>query len=97
MDKEGPTVRLIHFTLQEYLSSSPDFFVGGVRSTLAETCLTYLNSLQVMGQEPHPFSNILGSGKTVYALVIFGQYDNHISAKQVPEPTVYWTTVCGVG
>src|SRR5205807_464453 len=26
VDKEGSTVRLIHFTLQEYLSSHPDLF-----------------------------------------------------------------------
>ena len=26
VDKEGSTVRLIHFTLQEYLSSRPDIF-----------------------------------------------------------------------
>jgi len=95
VDKEGPTVRLIHFTLQEYLSSSPDF-VGGVRSTLAETCLTYLNSLQVMGKS-HTLSQIFSDRGKRVPPVIFGQYDNHISAKQVPEPTVYRTTVCGVG
>lgn len=82
MDKKGPTVRLIHFTLQEYLSSSPDF-LGGVCSILAETCLTYLNSLQVMDKS-HTLSQIFevprGSGKMACA-GLFDQYDNHISAK----------------
>ena len=36
------TVRLIHFTLQEYLCTHPDLFER-VHSTMAETCLTYLN------------------------------------------------------
>jgi len=40
-------VRLIHFTLQEYLSTSPDIF-SRPPSTMAEICLTYLNSKEVM-------------------------------------------------
>jgi len=46
VDKEASTVRLIHFTLQEYLSSHPDIF-SGPHSAMAEICLTYLNSKQV--------------------------------------------------
>ncbi|RPA93972.1 hypothetical protein L873DRAFT_1657161, partial [Choiromyces venosus 120613-1] len=46
VDKEASTVRLIHFTLQEYLSAHPDLF-NSPHSTMAETCLTYLNSQQV--------------------------------------------------
>jgi len=46
VDKEASTVRLIHFTLQEYLSSHPDIF-SGPHSAMAEICLTYLNSRQV--------------------------------------------------
>ena len=42
VDKGTSTVRLIHFTLQEYLSTLPDF--DRAHSTIAETCLTYLNS-----------------------------------------------------
>ena len=45
-DKEGSTVRLIHFTLREYLSTHPDIF-GRPHSALAEICLTYLNCPQV--------------------------------------------------
>jgi len=46
VDEEASTVRLIHFTLQDYLSTSPDIF-GSPHSAMAETCLTYLNSEQV--------------------------------------------------
>jgi len=46
VDKEASTVRLIHFTLQGYLSSGPDIF-SRPHSAMAEICLTYLNSQQV--------------------------------------------------
>jgi len=46
VDKEASTVRLIHFTLREYLSTSSDIF-SKPHSKMAEICLTYLNSEQV--------------------------------------------------
>ena len=46
VEKEAATVRLIHFTLQEYLRDHPNLF-GPNHSTMAETCLTYLNFQQV--------------------------------------------------
>jgi len=46
VDKEASTVRLVHFTLQEYLSANPDIF-STPHSPIAEICLTYLNSEQV--------------------------------------------------
>ena len=46
VEKEGSTVRLTHFTLQEYLRAHPELF-GAAHSTMAETCLSYLNSQQV--------------------------------------------------
>ena len=46
VDKEASTVRLIHFTLQEYLRAHPEFF-GTPHATMAETCLSYLNSRQI--------------------------------------------------
>ena len=42
VDREASTVRLIHYTLQEYLYTCPDLF-GPTHSIMAETCLTYLN------------------------------------------------------
>jgi len=47
VDKEGSTVRLIHYTLQEYLTSHRNLFQCP-HSTIAETCLTYLNSQQII-------------------------------------------------
>jgi len=47
VDKEASTLRLIHFTLQEYLRAHPELF-GTAHSTMAETCLSFLNSRQVM-------------------------------------------------
>ena len=41
-DSEASTVRLVHFTLQEYLYTCPDIF-GQTHSIMAKTCLTCLN------------------------------------------------------
>jgi len=46
VDKEASTVRLIHFTLQEYLSAHPDIF-SRPHSAMAEICLSYLSSQHV--------------------------------------------------
>jgi len=53
VEKEGSTVRLIHFTLQEYLRTRPDLF-GAAHSTMGEICLTYLNSQQVKAVSTSP-------------------------------------------
>jgi len=53
VDKEASTVRLIHFTVQEYLCAHPDLF-SQPHSVIAETCLTYLNSPQVKDLSSHP-------------------------------------------
>ena len=42
LEASSSTVRLVHFTLQEYLSSDPTLFYTP-HSTIAEVCLTYLN------------------------------------------------------
>jgi len=47
VDKETSTVRLIHYTLQEYLSQ-PGIFPSA-HQTLGEICLTYLNYNLVRG------------------------------------------------
>ena len=41
-------IRLIHFTLQDYLCTHPDLF-DRAHSTMAETCLTYLNFPHIKG------------------------------------------------
>ena len=53
VDKEASTVRLIHFTVREYLCSHPDLF-SKPHSAIAEACLTYLNSQQVKSLSSHP-------------------------------------------
>ena len=45
VDEEASAVRLIHFTLQDYLSTFDIF--SAPHSKMAEICLTYLNSPQV--------------------------------------------------
>ena len=57
VDKEASTVRLIHFTLQEYLFSHPDIF-SKAHSAMGEICLTYLNSQSVkaLSTDPSPDS-----------------------------------------
>ena len=45
INKEASNVRLIHFSLQEYLRAHPQLF-GTAHSSIAETCLSYLNSQQ---------------------------------------------------
>jgi len=47
VDKEGSIVRLVHFTLREYLSGRPDL-LQRPHLVIAETCLTYLDSWKVM-------------------------------------------------
>jgi len=42
IDEQASTVRLVHFTLQEYLSAHPNLFITS-HSMMAEICLTYLN------------------------------------------------------
>jgi len=46
VDKEASPLRLIHFTLQEYLCAHPELF-GTAHSIIAETCLSYINSQQI--------------------------------------------------
>jgi len=52
VDKEASTVRLIHYTVQEYLCGHPGLF-NKPHSILAESCLTYLNSQQVKNLTSH--------------------------------------------
>jgi len=56
VDKEQSTVRLIHYTLHEYLASHSGLFKSP-HATIAETCLTYLNSRQVMDLSGLPVQN----------------------------------------
>ena len=52
VDKEASTVRLIHFTLKQYLSAHHYIF-GRPHSAMTEICLTYLNSEHVKSLPPY--------------------------------------------
>ena len=56
VEQETLTVRLIHYTLQEYLSR-PGVLLGA-HKTLGETCLAYLNYDQVKGLPVNEVSNL---------------------------------------
>jgi len=71
VDKEVSTVRLIHFTLQEYLSSHPDIF-SGPHSAMAEICLTYLNSKQVKALSTAPAFDTQNARFLEYCSVYWG-------------------------
>ena len=51
IDKGSSTIRLIHFTLKEYLSRHAELF-DGAHSKIAETCLTYLNFQAIKNLSP---------------------------------------------
>jgi len=53
--KGASTIRLIHFTLQEYPCTHPDLFARA-HSTMAEICLTYLNFQRIkhLSASPSP-------------------------------------------
>ena len=51
VEKSSSTVRLVHYTLQEYLSHNPNMFLKP-HTMMAEVCLTYLNFPHVRGLAP---------------------------------------------
>jgi len=71
VEKEASTVRLIHFTVQEYLRARPELF-GSVQSIMAETCLSYLNSNQVKAVSPNSYSNFRSTPFLEYSSVYWG-------------------------
>ena len=71
MDKEASTVRLVHYTLQEYLSAHPHIF-STPHSSIAEICLTYLNSKQVKAIPADSFSGIQDTPFLEYCSLYWG-------------------------
>ena len=51
VEKSSSTLRLVHYTLQEYLSHNPNLF-HKPHSMIAEVCLTYLNFQHVRSFSP---------------------------------------------
>jgi len=71
VEKATSTVRLIHFTLQEYLRAHPEIFAAA-HSTMAETCLTYLNSQQVKALSISPSPNLRDTPFLEYSSLYWG-------------------------
>ncbi|RPB04863.1 ankyrin [Choiromyces venosus 120613-1] len=72
VDKEASTVRLIHFTLREYISAHPTLF-SRHHSTIAETCLSYLNSL-VKALSADASHNLQGTPFLKYSSIYWGAH-----------------------
>jgi len=71
VDKETSTIRLIHFTFQEHLRAHGKLF-GTIHSTMAETCLTYLNSPQVKILSASPTSDLQNTPFLEYSSMYWG-------------------------
>src|SRR5437588_3310100 len=73
VDKEASTIRLIHFTLQEYLRAHSELF-GSAHSTMAETCLSYLNSHQAKALSTSPSIDLQGIPFLEYCSLYWGMH-----------------------
>jgi len=73
MDQGVSTVRLIHFTLKEYLCTHPDLF-DRAHSTMAETCLTYLNFQHVKDHSTRPSPDPRGTPFLEYCSLYWGTH-----------------------
>jgi len=69
--KEASRLRLIHFTLQEYLRAHPSLF-SAPHSTMAETCLSYLNSQQVKVSSTSPSPDLQDTPFLKYSSLYWG-------------------------
>ena len=70
---ESSTIRLIHFTLKEYLSGRPDLF-GRAHSKIAETCLTYLNFRAIKELSTSPSRDPRGTPFLEYSSLYWGTH-----------------------
>jgi len=79
VDAEASTVRLIHYTVQEYLCSQPSLF-SKPHSVLAETCLTYLNSQQVGSLTSHSLKDahsLIDDESMLFLMYSAGSWGTH--------------------
>ena len=75
VDAEASTLRLIHYTVQEYLCSHPGLF-SIPHSILAETCLTFLNSQLVKSLTPDSLPDPQGMPFLKYSARYWGTHTN---------------------
>jgi len=73
IDKGTSTVRLIHFTLQEHLRTHLNLF-DRAHSTIAETCLTYLNFQHVRDLSAGPPGNQSDPSFLEYSSLYWGTH-----------------------
>jgi len=73
IEKGTSAVRLIHYTLQEYLRTHPDLF-HRAHSTMAETCLTYLNFQHVKDLAAHLYPNPRSTPFLKYSSLYWGTH-----------------------
>ena len=71
VDKGSSTIRLIHFTLKQYLSHHADLF-DRPHSTIAETCLTYLNFQAIKDFSVVPSLDLRGTPLLDYSSLYWG-------------------------
>jgi len=73
VDEGSSTIRLIHFTLKEYLSCHADLF-DRPHSKMAETCLTYLNFRVIKDLSPSLSGNLRGTSLMEYSSLYWGTH-----------------------
>jgi len=73
VDKGSSTIRLIHFTLKEYLSRHADLF-DKPHSKITETCLTYLNFQAIRELSSRPSRDFKGTPLLEYASLYWGTH-----------------------
>ena len=73
VDRVASTVRLIHLTLQEYIQAHPELF-DRAHSTMAETCLSYLNSHQVKALSTSPSPDLQSIPFLEYSSLYWGTH-----------------------
>jgi len=73
VDEGSSTIRLIHFTLKEYLSRHADLF-GRAHAKITETCLTYLNFRAIKDISANPFRNPRGAPFLEYSSLYWGTH-----------------------
>jgi len=72
-DEVSSTIRLIHFTLKEYLSGHAHLF-GRAHSKMAETCLTYLNFQAITDLSASPPHDPRGAPFLEYSSLYWGTH-----------------------
>ena len=82
VEKETSMVRLIHFTLQEYLRAHPNLF-SAAHSTMADTCLSYLNSQQIKALSTSPSPDLQNTPFLKYSSLYWGTH----AKRDLPEST----------